>query len=193
MAEVAVLVAEGFEDSEFRVPVERLRSAGHHVVVVGAVAGESVRGKRGYVVEVAVAASDLDPAALDAVLVPGGHAPDRLRLEPDAVDLVREVGRDGRLVAAICHGPWLLAAAGLVVGRTVTSWPSIRPDLEHAGATWVDRNVVEDANLVTSRRPGDLDEFTATILRKLAEPANGVGIATVVPDGRGEGEPDQEE
>jgi protease I len=114
-----------------------------------------------------MAGSDVDPRDLDAVVVPGGYSPDRLRLHPDVVDLVRQVARAGRLVAAICHGPSLLIDADVVSGRTVTSWPSIRRDLENAGATWVDETVVEDANLVTSRNPGDLDTFSETILRKL--------------------------
>ncbi len=173
MAEVALLVANGFEDSEYRIPSERLRSAGHHVTIVGSEAGEPVRGKKGSLVEIEMAASDADPASLDAVVVPGGHSPDRLRLAPDAVELVRRVADGGRLVAAICHGPSLLIEADLVEGRTVTSWPSIRRDLENAGATWVDRSVVEDANLVTSRHPGDLDEFSTAVLRKLTRPSFG--------------------
>jgi protease I len=168
MAEVACVVADDFEDVELEVPCERLRAAGHHVTLVGATADEAVRGKRGAVVHIEIAASDVDPRDLDAVVVPGGYSPDRLRLHPDVIDLVRQVGRAGGLVAAICHGPSLLIDADLVSGRTVTSWPSIRRDLENAGATWVDRTVVEDANLVTSRDPRDLDTFSETILEKLS-------------------------
>jgi protease I len=167
MAEVAFVVADDFEDSELEVPCEWLRAAGHHVTFVGAKAGEAVRGKRGAVVDIEMAASEVAPRDLDAVVVPGGYSPDRLRLYPDVVDLLRQVAREGRLVAAICHGPSLLIDADVVSGRTVTSWPSIRRDLENAGATWVDETVVEDANLVTSRNPGDLDTFSETILRKL--------------------------
>lgn len=170
MAAVAFLIADGFEDSEFDVPYERLRSAGHDVTIVGAEAGKTAQGKRGSVVEVEMALSDVDPAGFDAVVVPGGYSPDRLRLQPDAVDLVRDLAGDGRLVAAICHGPSLLVDADILKGRTVTSWPSIRRDLENAGASWVDRSVVEDGNLVTSRKPGDLDDFSAAILGKIATP-----------------------
>lgn len=167
MAEVAVVLADDFEDSEFFVPCERIRAAGHHVSIVGAKAGETVRGKRGSVVEVDRAASEIDPGDLDAVVVPGGYSPDRLRLLPDVVDLVRLVGSDGRLVAAICHGPSLFVDADLLRGRRVTSWPSIRKDLENAGAIWLDQTVVEDGNLVTSRNPSDLDRFSTTIVRRL--------------------------
>jgi protease I len=167
MAEVVFVVADDFEDVELEVPRERLRAAGHHVTFVGAQASEAVRGKRGTVVDVEMAASDVDPRDLDAVVIPGGYSPDRLRLHPDVIDLVRHVAQAGRLVAAICHGPSVLIDADVVSGRKVTSWPSIRRDLENAGATWVDEAVVEDANLVTSRTPSDLDAFCETILRKL--------------------------
>lgn len=163
-----MLVADEFEDSEFRVPCERIRAAGHHLTIVGAQAGGTVTGKRGSVVNVDRAASDMDPRDLDAVVVPGGYSPDRLRLLPDAVDLVRQVGREGGLVAAICHAPSLLVDAELLSGRRVTSWPSIRRDLENAGATWLDETVVEDGNLVTSRNPGDLDAFSTRILGRLS-------------------------
>jgi protease I len=167
MAEVAFVVADDFEDAELQVPYARLRAAGHHVRIVGARSGESVRGKRGAIFDIEMGAADVDPRDLDAVVVPGGYSPDRLRLCLDVVDLVRRVGQEGRIVAAICHGPSLLIDAELVQGRTITSWPSIRTDLEHAGATWVDEVVVEDGNLITSRNPDDLEAFSATILRRL--------------------------
>lgn len=170
MAQIAFLIADGFEDSEFEVPYERLRAAGHQVTIVGTEAGKTVQGKRGSLVEVEAAASDVEPESFDAIVVPGGYSPDRLRLNPDAVELVRHLADDGRLVAAICHGPSLLIDADCVDGRTVTSWPSIRRDLENAGASWVDCSVVEDANVVTSRKPGDLDDFSAAILSKIAKP-----------------------
>lgn len=168
MAEVAFVVADGFEDSELLVPRERIAAAGHHVTIVGLHAGETIRGKHGAVVAAERAAPEVDAASVDAIVIPGGFSPDRLRIHPPVVDLVRQVAGAHKLVAAICHGPSLLIEADLVRGRTVTSWPSIRTDLRNAGATWVDRPVVEDANLVTSRHPGDLDEFTDAVLRHLA-------------------------
>jgi protease I len=167
MAQVAFVVADDFEDAELEMPQERLRDAGHRVTLVGARRGQAVRGKRGAVVEIDMAGSEVDPRDLDAVVVPGGYSPDRLRLQPDVVNLLRQVARAGRLIAAICHGPSLLIDADLLAGRTVTSWPSIRRDLENAGATWVDEAVVTDGNLVTSRNPGDLTTFSEAILRKL--------------------------
>ncbi|MGZ4800959.1 MAG: type 1 glutamine amidotransferase domain-containing protein [Acidimicrobiia bacterium] len=164
---VAFVVADDYEDAELEVPRERLQDEGHCVILVGAKAGQTVRGKRGAVVEIEKAASEVDPRDLDAIVVPGGYSPDRLRLHPDVIDLVRGVARAGRLVAAVCHGASLLIDADLVSGRTVTSWPSIRRDLENAGAIWVDEAVVEDANLITSRNPGDLASFSDAILRRL--------------------------
>jgi protease I len=171
MAEIAVVVADDFEDAEFQVPCDRITAAGHHVTIVGIRAGQALRGKRGTVVEVELAASEIDPRELDGVVIPGGYSPDRLRVHADVVDLVRRVAHEGGLVAAVCHGPSLLIEAGLVQGRTVTSWPSIRTDLENAGASWVDQPVVEDGNLVTARNPGDLDGFSDAILAHLAAAA----------------------
>jgi len=99
--------------------------------------------------------------------IPGGHSPDRLRMDEELVDFVRRFGESGRPIAAICHGPQLLIEADLVRGRTLTSWPSIRKDLENAGASWVDREVVEDGELISSRQPQDAEAFSRAILRAL--------------------------
>ena len=100
----------------------------------------------------------------DALVIPGGHSPDTLRMDEDLVGFIRRFGESGRPIAAICHGPQLLIEADLVRGRTVTSWPSIRKDLENAGARWVDREVVVDGNLVTSRKPDDLPAFEEMLI-----------------------------
>lgn len=168
MARVAMLLDEMFEDSEFRVPYDRLRAAGHEVVVVGREAGRQVTGKRGEErVTTEVAAKDVSPDRFDAVVIPGGHSPDRLRTDVKMVRLTRETFLAGKPLAAVCHAPWMLVEADVADGRTVTSWPSIKTDLINAGARWVDREVVEDGNLITSRKPEDLEAFSDAILRQL--------------------------
>jgi len=168
MSRVAFVLADDFEDSEFRVPYDRLREAGHEVTVVGAVAGARVRGKRGRETFVLEATPDgVDPEDVDALIIPGGYSPDKLRMNPGVVSLVGKVFDAGKPVAAICHAGSLLIEAGVVEGRRVTSWPSIRKDLENAGARWEDAEVVEDGNLITSRNPGDLPSFCRAILERL--------------------------
>jgi protease I len=168
MSRVAILVGDGYEDSEFQLPFECLRNAGHEVVVLGSRRDSIVRGKRGETgVRIEHSADEVEPSSFDAIVVPGGHSPDRLRIDPAIVEFTRRFADTGGLVAAICHGPQLLIEARLVSGRTITSWPSVRTDLVNAGADWVDEAVVEDDNLVTSRKPDDLDVFCAAILRRL--------------------------
>lgn len=168
MARIALLLDDMFEDSEFRIPYDRLRQAGHEVVIVGREADKEVTGKRGKEkVKTQVASKDVSASEFDGVVIPGGYSPDRLRTDMKMVGLTREAFVSGKPVAAVCHAPWMLAEADIADGRTVTSWPSIRTDLINAGARWVDREVVEDANLITSRKPDDLEAFSAAILRQL--------------------------
>lgn len=168
MARVAFVLADDFEDSEFKVPYDRITSAGHDVTVVGKEAGATVEGKRGdQRSTIEAAAGEVDASAFDALVIPGGYSPDKLRTDPDVVDFVRKFGAADKPVAAICHAGSLLIEAGMVDGRQVTSWPSIRTDLENAGARWVDEAVVEDDCLVTSRKPDDLDAFCEAILGRL--------------------------
>lgn len=115
-----------------------------------------------------VAAGDLEPEGFDALVIPGGFGPDRLRTDEAVVRFVKTFGALDRPIAAICHGPQLLIEAGLVRGRTLTSWPSVRTDLLNAGAQWVDQEVVEDGTLITSRKPDDLDAFCEVLLKRLA-------------------------
>lgn len=176
MANVAILLGPLFEDSEFRIPAERLAAAGHQLTVVGSRAGEQVTGKRGEeTVSVEAAARDLRAADFDALVIPGGQAPDKLRMDPDVVGFVRAFARTGRPLAAVCHGPQLLIEADLVRGRKVTSWPSVRKDLENAGAHWMDRQVVVDAELITSRKPDDLVAFSEAVQSALARNASAAG------------------
>jgi len=168
MARIAMLLDDMFEDSEFRVPYDRLRAAGHEVVVVGLEAGKQVAGKRGNErVTTEVAAADASPGEFDAVVIPGGYSPDHLRTDVKMVGLTRDAFLRGKPLAAVCHGPWMLVEADVADGRTLTSWPSIKTDLINAGARWVDREVVEDGNLITSRKPDDLAAFSDAILRQL--------------------------
>jgi len=150
------------------VPYERLKAAGHKVVVLGAEAGKKVSGKRGEEhVTIESAARQQRPSEFDAVVIPGGYSPDHLRTDESTVLFVREIARAGKPTAAVCHGPSLLIEADVVRGKKVTSWPSIRTDLENAGAHWVDLQVVEDGALITSRKPDDLEAFSQAVIKAL--------------------------
>lgn len=170
MANIAMIVGEGFEDSEFHIPFQRLRNARHRVTVMGVRRGETVHGKRGKI-EARIEQSGKDAAvdAFDALVIPGGHGPDNLRLDDAIVGFTRAFMNSGKPVAAICHGPQLLIEAETVQGKTLTSWPSVRKDLLNAGANWIDEPVVEDGNLITSRKPDDLDAFCDALLQRLEE------------------------
>ena len=168
MARVVIIVGEGFEDSEFSVPLRRLREAGHEVVVVGSERDQTVHGKRGRSeARIEHTAAEIAVAECAALVIPGGHGPDRLRLDAGIVMFTHLFMASGKPVAAICHGPQLLIEAESVRGRTLTSWPSVRKDLINAGARWVDQPVVEDGNLITSRKPDDLDGFCDALLQRL--------------------------
>ena len=168
MAAIAMPVAEDFEDSEFTVPFDRFKNAGHDITVIGKKVGEIVIGKPGQSrATIDKVAADLDPENFDALVIPGGYSPDHLRLNEDVVSFVRRFFETGKTVAAICHGPQLLIEADVFDGRKLTSWPSVRTDLRNAGAQWVDREVVVDGNLVTSRKPEDLEAFCNEIIDRL--------------------------
>ena len=182
MSRIAVLLTNDFEDAELTEPVDRVERAGHEVVYLGKQAGETVRGKRGKATATVDArAADHSPFEFDAMLIPGGYSPDQLRTDADVVAFVREFVGSGKPVAAICHAPQLLIEAGVVRGRLMTSWPSIKTDLINAGADWVDREVVEDGNLITSRNPDDLDSFSRAFLAHLprSESQPDAGVAAL--------------
>ncbi|MCS7234401.1 MAG: type 1 glutamine amidotransferase domain-containing protein [Armatimonadota bacterium] len=166
---VAVLAEDLYEDLELWYPLLRLREAGAEVRVVGPRAGEVYKSKNGYPVKADVGMEEVQAADFDAVVVPGGYAPDRMRRHRAMVEFVRAMHEAGKPVAFICHAGWVPVSAGIVRGRTVTSFPSIRDDLVNAGARWVDQEVVVDGNLVSSRMPADLPAFCRALLELLAK------------------------
>jgi deglycase len=181
MARVMFIVASDFEDSEFRVPYDRVKEAGHEAVIVGTEAGKQLKGKKGKeTITSDLAARDMSADDFDALVIPGGYSPDHLRMDSDMVDLVQEFFQQDKPVAAICHAGWMLSEADIVDGRTVTSWPSIKTDLINAGANWVDREVVEDGNIITSRKPDDLKAFSDALLRQIDQ-----GIASRIEERAG--------
>lgn len=169
MSRIAFVLADDFEDSEFRKPYDALKGAGHTIDVIGVKAGTKVKGKKGEEeVKIEKAAVEASAADYDALVIPGGYSPDHLRTEQPIVAFVQELARSGKLIAAVCHGPQLLIEADTVKGRVVTSWPSVRRDLENAGASWVDEEVHVDGKLITSRKPADLPAFSRAILDQLS-------------------------
>ena len=168
---IMILATDGFEQSELEKPKENLENAGFETVVVAPHDGE-IKGWQhtdwGTPVKVDQTLDQADAGGFDALLLPGGVMnPDKLRQEPRAVQLVKDFCQAGKTVAAICHGPWLLAEAGVIDGKTVTSWPSVRTDLKNAGANVVDQECVQDGNLITSRKPDDIPAFSQAIIAAL--------------------------
>lgn len=167
-ARIAVLVEDLFEDLELWYPVLRLREAGADVTLIGPKAG-TYRGKHGLSADPHLGIEEVQPGDFDAVVVPGGYAPDRLRRNPDITAFVRALDARGAVIGFICHAGWVLATAGVLSGRRCTSFFSIRDDLVNAGAEWLDAPVVIDGNLISSRNPGDLPLFVPAIITALAE------------------------
>lgn len=167
---VAFIMDEMFEDSEFRVPFERVKEAGHEPVIVGLEAGKEISGKKGKeTVKTEVAIDQVSPGDFEGLVIPGGYSPDKIRSNEKMVELTRTICQAGKPVAAICHAGWMLAEADLIKGKTVTSWPSIKTDLINAGAEWVDQEVAEDGNIITSRKPDDLEAFSKAFLVQLEQ------------------------
>jgi protease I len=165
---VALLVEHEFEDTELTGPLHALKAAGAAVTVVGPTAGAEFRGKHGTAVVSDLAAGSARIRDFDAVVIPGGHAPDKMRMRHAMVDLARDAMESGKPVAAICHGPQVLISANALRGRTLTCWPSIAIDVKNAGGLYVDKPVVEDGNLITSRKPDDVPMFNEAIIRALS-------------------------
>lgn len=172
---VAILATDGFEESELFEPLEALRDSGADVTIVSIPdTPASIRGwsgeSWGSSVDVDESVDEVDSGSFDALVIPGGVMnPDRVRRDADAVSFVRDFFAAGKPVAAICHGPWLIVEADAARGRRMTSYPSIRTDLENAGAEWIDDEVVVDQGLVTSRSPDDMDAFIDKMLEEIVE------------------------
>jgi protease I len=164
---VAVLTEEKYEDLELWYPVLRLKEAGAEVVLVGAKADHVYSSKHGYPAKSERAVSEIKADSFDGCVVPGGFSPDFMRRDPAFREFVREMVDENKPVAAICHGPWMLCSAKVLQGRKATSFFSIRDDMENAGATWVDEEVVVDGPIITSRTPKDLIPFTLALMKAL--------------------------
>ena len=174
---IAILATDGFEQAELIEPRKALDEAGATTQIVSP-AGWKAKGwnkkEWGQEVEIDVALDKANPAEFDALQLPGGVMnPDHLRMNPKAVEFVKHFFETGKPVAAICHAPWMVIEAGAARGRRIASWPSLKTDLQNAGAQWVDEDVVRDGNLVTSRRPDDIPAFNREMIKLFAEGARG--------------------
>ncbi|PTL77792.1 type 1 glutamine amidotransferase domain-containing protein [Vitiosangium sp. GDMCC 1.1324] len=179
---VACVVGHDFEDSELRIPYDRLRGGGHEVVLIGKKKGEVLEGKRGKEkFQMDLGIDDARVEDFDMLLIPGGYSPDNLRADERFVRFVKEFDDRGKLIAAVCHGPQLLMAARVVEGRTLTAWKTIQADLELAGIRVKDEAVVRDANFITSRQPDDLEDFSRAILEDLRTERAGAREGAGVP------------
>lgn len=163
---LAILAENLYEDQELWYPYFRLREAGAEVRVVGPRRG-TFESKHGYPVTADRSAEEVKAADFDAVIIPGGYAPDHMRRNKAMVDLVREAAQQGKIIAAICHAGWMLASAGILKGRKATCFIAIKDDVINAGALYLDQEVVQDGNLITSRFPADLPAFCRTIIAAL--------------------------
>lgn len=170
---ILIIATDGFEQSELTVPRDKLKQAGAEVHVASP-SGRAIRGWKhtdwGESVDVDLKIAEAKPEQYDALVIPGGQInPDKLRVDNDAMGVVKSFLKDGKVVAAICHGPWLLVEADAVRGRSVTSFKSIKTDVINAGGKWVDKEVVADKGIVTSRSPDDLEAFCSKIVEELEE------------------------
>lgn len=166
---IAILATDDFEDQELKFPYDRLRNAGYKVIIVGPVQDRVIKGKRGLEVTTDLSIEAIKADDFDLLIIPGGYSPDKLRINPAAVNLVKQFFQANKPVAAICHGPQLLISAEVVKDRKITSWASVAVDLKNAGAHFVDEPVVIDRNLITSRKPADLPQFVDAIIAILEE------------------------
>ena len=185
-ARILMIATDGFEQSELLLPLQKLRQKGATVEIAapdktrepGQITGwrgDSAKAEWGESLPVDRKLDDIDPKSYDALILPGGVMnPDRLRLEPKAIEAIRSFAKDGKIVAAICHGPWLLADAGVAKGRRMTSFWSIRKDIENAGAQWSDQEVIADDGIITSRSPKDIPAFIDKIVEEIGEGSHGV-------------------
>lgn len=168
MSKVAVVITDMFEDSEYTKPAEAFKKAGHDLVHVGLKAGQTVKGKtQGTPVKVDKTAQEVKVGDFAALLIPGGYSPDKLRVDEHVVRFVKEFVESGKPVCAICHGPQLLITAQVLGGRKMTGWKSLVQDIKNAGAEFIDQEVVEDGNLISSRGPADIPAFIRACSKRL--------------------------
>ena len=167
MKTVGILVEQDYQDLEVWYPLLRMKEAGHKVLVIGTGTAPSYKGKFGYPISVDTTADKVHARDLDGLVIPGGWAPDFLRRHKAVTSLVKDCHDQGKVVAAICHAGWVLVSAGILKGRTITCFSAIKDDVEAAGATWVDREVQVEGNLITARKPDDLPAFCREILKAL--------------------------
>ena len=168
MKKIAFLVTDGFEDIEAKVPYDRLKELGYKTVIVGTAEDREITGKRGkvkYKTELSI--ESVGKEDFDAIVIPGGYSPDRLRLNKEVVDFVREFYTTNKPIAVICHGPQLLITARVLSGHQVTGWESIAVDIENAGADYLDNSVVIDRNIISSRKPKDIPQFIDAIISEI--------------------------
>jgi protease I len=168
---VAILAENLYQEMELWVPYYRLKEAGAAVKVIGTGSAKSYTSKHGYPVAVDAAADEVKAKEFDAVVIPGGYAPDLMRRSTAMVGLVREAFQQGKVVAAICHAGWMLCSAGILKGKTATCFHAIKDDMVNAGARYVDEEVVVDGNLITSRKPDDIPAFCREIIKALEKAA----------------------
>ncbi len=168
MSKIAVMITDMFEDSEYVKPAEAFKKAGHQLIHVGLKSGETVKGKAdGTAVKIDKTPKEVNVKDFDALFVPGGYSPDKLRVHEDAVEFAKDFVDSGKPVFLICHAPQLLITAQVLRGRKVTGWKSIIQDIKNAGAEFIDREVVEDGNMISSRSPADIPAFIRVCSEKL--------------------------
>ena len=168
MSKIAVMITDMFEDSEYTQPAEAFKKAGHELVHIGLKSGATVKGKKqGTPVKIDKTAREVKVDEFDALLIPGGYSPDKLRVDDQVVKFVKEFVESGKPVCSICHAPQLLITAQVLQGRKITGWKSLIQDIKNAGAEFIDQEVVEDGNLISSRSPADLPAFIRACSQKL--------------------------
>jgi protease I len=170
MSKIACLLERDFEDDEYSKPAESFKKAGHEITVIGLKKGTEVTGEHGNasaLIDKSISEVSIDQ--FDALFIPGGYSPDRLRIDDKIVEFVKQFSNSGKPVFAICHAPQLLITAQVIKGRKVAGWKSIKQDIINAGATYMDQEVVRDGSLVSSRKPDDIPAFVKECLKVLDE------------------------